>query len=202
MLFFIESDILRAHGHVPHQFLHADGGLALQPAGLGFFGFRDAYGVHDHKMILVLRCGRRDLLQVVLAEGAGAAPFHLLKIILAANIAHEDQALDGLYVRPGGDHVNGNGNTGIIIVAEGTENSLRAFRLTGDLLAKVIALAKLLPDDLNDIIRMAVGLGEDQRLGHFAAMRKSCVNRLSRNARITVRIWLGFTTSRSSFAVV
>ena len=121
-------------------------------------------------MILVLRGGRRYLLQVVLTEGAGAAPFHLLKIILAANIAHEDQALDGLHIRPGGDHVNGNGNTGIIIVAEGAENSLRTIRLTGDLLAEFIALAKLLPDDLNDIIRMAVGLGEDQRLGHFAAM--------------------------------
>ena len=79
---------------------------------------------------------------------------------------------DGLHICPGGDHVNGNGNTGIIIVAEGAENSLRTIRLTGDLLTEVIALAKLLPDDLNDIIRMAVGLGEDQRLGHFAAMRE------------------------------
>lgn len=71
---------------------------------------------------------------------------------------------------PGGDHVNGNGNTGIIIVAEGAENSLRTVRLTGDLLAEFIALAKLLPDDLNDIIRMAIGLGKNQRLGYFAAM--------------------------------
>ena len=123
-------------------------------------------------MILVLRGGRSYLLQVVLAEGAGASTLHLLKIILAADIAHEDQTLDGLHVRPGGDHVNGNGNTGIIIVAEGAENSLRTIRLTGDLLAEFIALAKLLPDDLNDIIRMAVGLGKDQRLGHFAAMRE------------------------------
>ena len=164
--------ILCTHGHIQHQFLHADGGLALQRAGLGLFGFRDANGVHDHKMILVLRGGRRHLLQIVLAEGAGAAPLHLLKIILAADVAHKDQALDGLHIRPRGDHVNGNGNTGIIIVAEGAENGLRTIRLTGDLLAELIALAKLLPDDLNDIIRMAVGLGEDQRLGHFAAMRE------------------------------
>ena len=41
-------------------------------------------------MILVLRGGRCDLLQVVLAEGAGASTLHLLKIILAADIAHED----------------------------------------------------------------------------------------------------------------
>ena len=172
MLFFIESDILRAHGHVQHQFFHTDGGFALQRAGLGLLGFGDAHSVHDHEVILVLRGGRGDLLQIVLAEHTGAAPFHLLKIILAANIAHEDQALDGLHICPGGDHVNGNGNTGIIIVAEGAENSLRTICLTGDLLAEVITLAKLLPDDLNDIIRMAVGLGEDQRLGYFAAMRE------------------------------
>ena len=123
-------------------------------------------------MILVLRGGGRHLLQIVLVQGAGAAALHLLEIVLAAHVAHEDQALDGLHIRPRGDHVHGDGNTGIVVVAEGAQNGLRAVRLTGDLLAEFIAFPKFLPDDLDDIIRVAVGLGEDQRLWDFAAVRE------------------------------
>ena len=42
----------------------------------------------------------------------------------------------------------------------------------GDLAAEVVALAKFLTDDLDDVIRVAVGFGEYQRLGQFFAAGK------------------------------
>ena len=46
---------------------------------------------------------------------------------------------------------------------------LRAGDLVGDLLAEVVAPAELLADDLDDVLGVAVVLGEDQRLGHLGA---------------------------------
>jgi len=44
---------------------------------------------------------------------------------------------------------------------------LSAGGLGRDLLAEVVALAELGPDDAGDVIRVQVGLGEDERLGHL-----------------------------------
>jgi hypothetical protein len=41
--------------------------------------------------------------------------------------------------------------------------------LVGDLLAELVALTELLAGDLDDVVGVAVGLGEDQRLGHLFA---------------------------------
>ena len=123
-------------------------------------------------MVLIL-CGRgRDLLQIVLAEDAGPPPLHLLKIVPAAHIPHEDQALDRLHIGAGGDHVHSNGDPGVIAVAETAEGPLRVLGRVGDLLAELVSLAELLPDDLDDVVGVAVRLGKDQRLGDFAPAGK------------------------------
>ena len=161
-----------AESDIVHQLAHRYRRLALEGACLGFLGFGDAYRVNDHKMIFVLGCGWRDLLQIVLIQRARAAAFHLLIIILTADVAHEDQALDGFDVGAGRDHIDGNGNTRIVVVAERTENGLGVLGVIGDLFAEFVTLAEFLADGVNDIVGMAVGLGEDQRLGDFFAARE------------------------------
>ena len=42
----------------------------------------------------------------------------------------------------------------------------------GDLAAELVALAELLPDGLDDVVRVAVGLGEDQGLGKLLSAGK------------------------------
>ena len=42
----------------------------------------------------------------------------------------------------------------------------------GDLAAELVALAELLPDDADDVVGVAVVLGEDDRLGHDGAVRE------------------------------
>jgi hypothetical protein len=75
---------------------------------------------------------------------------------------------------------------------------LGVLALVGDLLAEVVALPEFLAHDLDDVVGMAVALGEDQRLGQLGAVGEDLRFHRPLEGRITVRIWLGFTTSRSS----
>ncbi|MNH29811.1 hypothetical protein D3C79_900620 [compost metagenome] len=61
---------------------------------------------------------RGDLLQIVLVEGAGAAPFHLLEVVTALHIAHEQQTLQRLNVCSRGNHVHSDGDARVVLVAE------------------------------------------------------------------------------------
>ena len=123
-------------------------------------------------MILVAGCGGRDFLEIVFQKRARSSSFHLLEIVLAAHIAHEDKAFDGLYIRASCNHVDGDGDTRIIVVAEGAQDAFGVLGGVSDLLAELVALAKLLTDDLDDIVGMAVGLGEYQRFRDFLAARE------------------------------
>ena len=62
----------------------------------------------------------------------------LLKVILAADVPHEDQAFDGLHVRAGGDHVHRDGDVGIVAISERTENRFRLVHRVGDLAAEML----------------------------------------------------------------
>ena len=163
-----------AQRHIQHEFFHGNRRLALQGAGLGLFGFGDAYGVHNDKMVLVLGGRRGDFLQVILAQNASATAFHLLKIVLAAHVPHENQALDGFDIGAGGDHIHGYRNAGVIIVAEVAQDLLRVIGSVGDFLTELVAFAKFLADDLNDVVGMAVGFGKNQRFGHFLTPWEKC----------------------------
>ena len=95
------------------------------------------------------------------------APFHLLEVVAALHVPHEEQAFQGFHVRSGGDHVDGNGNARMVVVAELGERTFRIFVVVGDLFAEMVFFAEFLPDDLDDVVGMAVGLGKDEGLGHF-----------------------------------
>ena len=108
-------------------------------------------------------------MQIVTGQGSCTASLHLLKIVLAPHVPHEDQALNGLDVGSRGDHIHGDGDTGVVIVTERAEHALGVLGGIGDLFAELVPFSKLLPHDLDDIVGVAVGLGEDQGLGHLTA---------------------------------
>ena len=108
-------------------------------------------------------------MQIVLAQCPGAPAFHLLKVVLAPHIPHKNQALNGLYICPSGNHVHRDSDTGIEAVAEVRKNFLRSVSGVGNFLTEFVALAKFLTDDLNNVICMAISLGKDQRLGDLVS---------------------------------
>ncbi|MCS1408503.1 MAG: hypothetical protein M2R45_01679 [Verrucomicrobia subdivision 3 bacterium] len=165
--------VANAHHHAHGEILErrrrfGDKRLSVRLDRLG-----DADGIDDHIVRLGGRGGRRDLLQVVIVEGARAAALHLLKVIAALHVAHEKQALKRLDVGAGGDHVHGHGDARIVVVAKLGENGLGVFlNPVGDLLAEFIAFGEFLAHGLDDVVGVAVGLGENQRFRHFAPARK------------------------------
>ena len=164
--------ILCAKGYVHHQLFHAHARLSLQRARIRLSGFCDADCIHDHKVVFVFRGRWRYLLQVIFAQHPRTAPLHLLKVILAAYIPHKDQALNGLHIGTRGDHIHGNGNAWVIIVPKRTEKLLRLFRRIGDFLAERIALPKLFPDDLNNVICVTICFGKNQGLRNLFPPRE------------------------------
>ena len=53
-----------------------------------------------------------------MVQRAGAAAFHLLEVVAAFHVAHEEQAFQRLDVGAGGDHVHGDGDARVVVVAE------------------------------------------------------------------------------------
>ena len=103
-----------------------------------------------------------------MVERARAAAFHLLEVALRLHIAQEEEALERFDVRAGGDHVHRDGDARMVFVAELGEDRFRVLLvLVGDLFAERVALAEFLADDLDDVVGVRIGLGEDERLGHF-----------------------------------
>ena len=168
--------VLCAQCYIHHQFFHADGRLPLQSTGIGLLGLGNAHSIHDDKVVFILCCRGSDLLQIVLAESPGASAFHLLKIVLAAYIAHENQALDRFHIGTSCNHIYSNSNSWIVVIPEGTQDGFRIFRSISNLFAELVALTKFLADDLNNIICVAVGFGKDQSLGYFLTPgEKGCI---------------------------
>ena len=58
-------------------------------------------------------------LQIVRLDDAHAAALHLLEEGAGFDRAHEEDDLDRLDVGAGGDHVHGDGDAGVVAVAEG-----------------------------------------------------------------------------------
>lgn len=51
-------------------------------------------------------------------------------------------------------------------------NRFRVVRRICDFTAELVALTELLPDDLNDVVGVAVRLGKNERFGYFLTVRK------------------------------
>ena len=129
----------------------------------------------------------RDLFQIVMLQGAGAPALHLLEVVLALYVAHKQQTLQRLYIGASGDHVHRHRDSGVVVVTKLGKDRFGVLawldeipifvfpvlcRLVSDLFTKGITFAKFFPYRLDDVVGVAVGLGEDQGLGHFLAAWK------------------------------
>ncbi len=172
-----------AHQDAHRQILERHAGLGDERLAGGFQRFGDADGVDDDVVGLGGLGAGRDFFEVVHVQRAGAAAFHLLEVVAAFDVAHEEQAFERLDVGAGGDHVDGDGDARVVFVAELGEDGFGVFALlhaavgqffvlggaVGDFLAEGVAFTEFLAHGLDDVVGVAVGLGEDQRLGHFFA---------------------------------
>ncbi len=162
--------VVRTHHHTHGEILERHGGLRNERLAGGLERFCDADGVNDHIVGLPADSGGRDFLEIVMVEGAGAAALHLLEIVAASHVAHEDQAFERLDVGARGDHVHGHGDAWIVVVSELGEDGFRILLgLVGDLLAELVAFGEFLAHGLDDVVGVAVGLGENKRLRDFGA---------------------------------
>ncbi len=114
--------------------------------------------------------GRGDFFQAVQIQGAGATTFHLLEVVAAAHVAHEQQAFQRFNVGAGGDHVHGDGDARIIGVPEiGQRRFGVVFGFVSHFFAEGIAFIKLFAHGLNNVVGVAVGFGENQGFRYFLA---------------------------------
>ena len=106
-------------------------------------------------------------------KGAGTAALHLLEIVAAPHVAHEKQAFERPDIGSRGDHVYGHGDARVVIVSELGEDRFRIFfGLVGDFLTELVALCEFLAHGLDDVVCVAVVLGENKRLRDFSAAGK------------------------------
>ena len=163
-----------AHHHAHRQVLERHAGFGDERLAGGLERLGDADGIHDDIVGLGADGGGRDFFQVVPIQRARATAFHLLEIVAAFHIAHEQQALQRLDVGAGGDHVHGDGNARVILIAELLQHGLGVFLgFVGEFFAEGVALVKFLAHGLDDVVSVAVGFGEDQGFGHFGASGKN-----------------------------
>ena len=106
-----------AEGHGFQEFVKGDVRLAFERAGFDLRVIGDADGIDDHEAVLGFGVGR-DAAQIVGGDDADAAAFHLLEVIQAAHVAHEEDDFERADVGAGGDHVHGDGDAGIVGGAE------------------------------------------------------------------------------------
>src|SRR5262249_19043284 len=106
----------------------------------------------DEVRLLVRATG--DGLQVNRVDRAHAPILHLVEVCAAADVAHEDQALDRLDVRARGDLVDGDGYAEAGVVPQVADQIVSlGLTLVGDLLGEVpVVLGELVADDLQDVL--------------------------------------------------
>jgi hypothetical protein len=97
--------------------------------------------------LLGARAGRNNA-ELVRRDDANAATLHLLKEASRLDVAHEEDALDGLYVGAGGDHVHSDGDAGIEAVAEVGKDFIRRERRCPDPVGDLGFRAVAVLDDL------------------------------------------------------
>ena len=161
------------HADAVQELVERHGALSFQRVGVGELGLGHADRVDDHEAVLMAGVGG-DGVEVGGRDGAYAAALHLLEEAAAADVAHEEDDLDRLDVGTGGNHVHGDDDAGVVAVSERGEQVFGVVPggLVGDLPAERVALAELLADDADNVVGVAVVLGEDDRLGHDAAVRE------------------------------
>ena len=126
-------------------------------------------------------------MQAFLIKRACAAPFHLLEIVAAFDIAHKQQAFERADIGSRGNHIDGNGDARVVAVAEIRQDGFWFFALLNDFavfthnivfgfvsnfFAKFVALPELFPHRFDDVVGVAVVFGKNQGFGHFLTIWK------------------------------
>ena len=121
-------------------------------------------------------------MQALFIKRACAAPFHLLKIVAAFDIAHKQQAFERADIGSRSNHIDGNGNARVVAIAEIRQDGFGFFALfddfavfthnivfgfVSDFFAKFVALPELFPHHFDDVVGVAVVFGKNQGFGHF-----------------------------------
>src|SRR5260221_3598816 len=89
-------------------------------------------------------------------------------------MASEEQALQRLYICTSCNHIHGDGNAWIIVVAELRQDRFRVFfGLISNLFAEFIACAKFLAHGLDNVIRVAVGFCKNKGFRYFISAREN-----------------------------
>ena len=129
---------------------------------------------------------------------ARAPPLHLVEVRPGSHVSHEQQALQRLDVRPGRDHVDAPPRCARAKVGKRLMSPSGSWAWYVIFLANEFPFPKLLPDGSDDVLGVGVVLGEDERLGHLLDGLGTGSGARRGRPRITVRIWLGVTTLRST----
>jgi len=164
--------IIGTHDNLHSKILEGDGGLGDERGASGFKRLGDADGIDDDVMGLGGLGRGAGLAQGIVIEGTSPPPFHLLKVALGFHIAHEEQAFERFHIGAGGDHVHGDGDARVEVVAEGDDGLGVFLVLVGDLFAEAVLLVEFLADDLDDVVGVGVGLGEDEGFRNFLTVGK------------------------------
>ena len=127
-------------------------------------------------------------MQAFFIKRACAAPFHLLEIVAAFDIAHKQQAFERADVRSCGNHIDGNGDARVVIVTEIRQDGFGFFALFDDfavlshnivfgfvrnLFAEFVALPELFAHHFDDVVGVAVVFGKNQGFWHFLTIREN-----------------------------
>ena len=161
-----------AFGNFAENPIERHGGLTIEWLGTGFVRFGHSDRVDNDEAGFAGSVGRDGFQRIGINDPA-ATSFHLFKVGPRVDVSHEDQTLKWLDVRAGGDHVDRDGDPRVVAVAELLQQVFGLVALGGDLLAEVVAFAKLFPHDFHDVVGMQVFLGKDQSLGDFGATWKN-----------------------------
>ena len=128
-------------------------------------------------------------MQAFFIKRACAAPFHLLEIIAAFDITHKQQAFKRADIGSRGNHIDGNGDARVVIVAEIRQDGFGFFALSddfavfthnivfgfvSDFFAKFVALPELFTHHFDDVVGVAVVFGKNQGFGYFFTIWKYC----------------------------
>ena len=126
--------------------------------------------------------GRCYFFQIVQCNSSSTAPFHLLKIVSAFYITHEDKTFQGLDIRSSGNHVHRYCNTRVITVAKLSQSVFWVFSLFNDvvisippvflgiisyLFAKTVFFCKFFSNNFDYVVSVAIGFGKNQCFRHF-----------------------------------
>ena len=106
------------HDQVLHESFQGNVRGSVQTSDFCFEFLFNADGIDQYKAVFGAVGTAADALQSFGVQAAYAPAFHLLVVAAAANITHEQKYFQRLHVGAGGNHVHGDGNAGVVVIAK------------------------------------------------------------------------------------